>query len=222
MKRKEPLITENTYHIMNKSIAKYKIFNTDNDFTRMIKSLYFFSFNQSSIKFSQFLKSAKVEREGFIRSLKDKINGKNRLVKIIAYCIMPTHFHLILKQKRGKGISKYIGKISNSHAKFFNNKYNRQGRLWQDKFKNVLVDSDEQLLHLTRYIHLNPTTAGLVKDPGQWIYSSYNEYINNNPKIKICNFKNLIEINPKKYKKFVNARKDYQRKLAKIKNLIIE
>ena len=91
------------------------------------------------------------------------------------------------------------------------------------RFKSVLVSKDEQLLHLTRYIHLNPTSAGLVKYPEKWSFSSYNEYINNTEtQGKICKFDNLFSISPKEYKKFVSDRKLYQKEISRIKKLLIE
>ena len=76
---------------------------------------------------------------------------------------------------------------------------------------------------MTRYIHLNPVTAYLVEKPEEWKFSSYKEFISEvKEDKKLCNFKELMDINPKGYKKFVLSRKDYQRQLAKIKSLILE
>jgi len=98
-------------------------------------------------------------------------------VKIISYCIMPTHYHLLLEQVKDGGTEKFISKILNSYAKYFNLRHKRSGPLWSSRFKSVGVDDNEQLLHLTRYIHLNPTSAGYVSMPEDWQYSSYVEYI---------------------------------------------
>jgi len=136
---------------------------------------------------------------------------------------MPTHFHLILKQLKKGGISTFIGNVLNSYSRYFNTKHKRGGPLWEGKFKNVSVETDEQLLHLTRYIHLNPTSAGLVKKPEEWPYSSYLEYLGKIKKInRICSYEDLIDISPLSYKNFVESRILYQRELAKIKHLILE
>lgn len=84
----------------------------------------------------------------------------------------------------------------------------------------MLVGDDDQLLHLTRYIHLNPTSANLVKNPENWPYSSFNEYINSQK--GICNFEGLFIIIPNDYKNFVDNRKDYQKQLSVIKLLTID
>ncbi|MDD5258358.1 MAG: hypothetical protein PHD29_00100 [bacterium] len=83
------------------------------------------------------------------------------------------------------------------------------------------METDAQLLHLTRYIHLNPATANLVEHPNSWHSSSYQEFISYN-KPKICEFTELLEIDPETYKPFVEDRIDYQRKLAEIKALLLE
>jgi len=223
MKRKHPLETGDFHHIVNRSIAKYEIFNSESDYERILLMLPFFSFENNRLpKFSEFISSASVKNKGFEKAFSEKINEEDKLVQIIAYCIMPTHFHLVLKQLKDNGISNFVGIISNSYSHYFNNKNNRKGRLWQDKFKNVPVNSDEQLLHLTRYVHLNPVTAGLVENPKNWKYSSYHEYIQDDNGHFICEFKDLIDLAPKEYEEFVMARKEYQRELAKIKNIILE
>jgi putative transposase len=149
-------------------------------------------------------------------------NRENR-VQIIAYCFMPTHFHFILKQLEDDGISKFLNNTLNSYTRYFNTKYKRKGPLWQGRSKKILVDSDEQLLHLTRYIHLNPTTSYLVDKPEDWRHSSYNEYINNSEtKLKACKYDDILGINIKEYRNFVENTIDYQRDLKRIKDLILE
>jgi putative transposase len=154
-------------------------------------------------------------------AIKDR-GENNYYVDIIAYCLMPTHFHFILKENKEKGISKFVGNLSNSYSRYFNNKYNRKGPLWSGRFKRIEIESDQQIMHLTRYIHLNPTSAGLVKNPEQWKCSSYREFIEpekiENP---LCRYNQVLEIKPNQYKKFVTSRIDYQRELEIIKNNII-
>jgi len=217
--RKFPLVTGEFYHIFNKSIAEYKIFNKEGDFVRMKRLLFYYQWEENKIKFSKW-KNMK-EQNSFNNKLITEDNN-SRIVDIIAYCIMPTHIHLILKQLKSKGISIFMSLISNSYAKYFNLKYKRKGPLWEREFQNVLVSSDEQLLHLSRYIHLNPTTAFLTKNPYDWRFSSYKEFLEEEHEEKICNFKDVLDINPKSYKEFVEDRISYQRDLAKIKSLILE
>lgn len=220
MDRKSPLITGEVYHIFNKSIAGFKIFNNDSDGLRMVALLKYYQIKQPDVKFSYFMR---LNRKEGLRSLQRQNTDNSCAVAIIAYCVMPTHLHLILKQLEDRGISIFMNNILNSYSRFFNTKYNRKGPLWEGRFKNVLVRTDEQLLHLTRYIHLNPVTANLVDSPHLWHVSSYNEYLSNlNNEDKFCSYKDVIDMEPHTYKNFVLDRVAYQRELKEIKDLIFE
>lgn len=106
--------------------------------------------------------------------------------------------------------------LLDSYTRCFNTRYKRKGPLREGRSKSILVQTEEQLLHLTRYIHLNPTSGALVNEPHEWQYSSYNEFLNESTD-SICNFSKYLEIIPKSYRTFVEERKDYQRELALIK-----
>ena len=138
---------------------------------------------------------------------------------------MPTHVHLVLKQETENGISKFIAKVLDGYTKYFNAKYHRKGPLWEGHFSSVLVNTDDQLIHLSRYIHLNPASAGLVKKPQEWLFSSYGEYISENDSenhFNLCQYKNIISLSPREYKKFVQDRVSYQQELSKIKHILLE
>ena len=147
--------------------------------------------------------------------------AKNQIIQVIAYCLMPTHIHLVLKQISDNGITSFVNKLLNSYSRYFNLLHGRKGPLWESRFKSIHIDSDELLLHITRYNHLNPSSGGLVKKPEDWKYSSYNEYLNKT-NIKICEFNDLLNIDSKTYRKFVNDRISYQKEISKIKALILE
>jgi putative transposase len=144
-----------------------------------------------------------------------------KLVDVVCYCPMPTHLHLALKQLRDKGISDFMRRILDSYTRYFNIKHNRRGPLWEGRFRRVLVETDEQLLHLTRYIHLNPVTAYLVDKPEDWKWSSYQDYIFEKEE-GIYKYKDVLNIKPDSYKKFVEDRISYQRELAKLKHLMLD
>jgi len=221
MKRIKPLVTGEVYHIFSRSIADYKIFNSDGDYLRITNLLQYYQIKEPPTRFSFFLKLPNVQRLGFQKYFLLIAENQNKLVEIIAYCLMPNHLHLILKQLKDKGISLYMGKLLNSYSHYFNIKHQRKGPLWESKFKNVLVEDDDQLFHLTRYIHLNPVTSFLVERPQQWRYSSYSEYISKNRDQRIT-CADFLEINPLEYKKFVEDQISYQRELARIKKLILD
>ena len=164
-----------------------------------------------------------MQKEGFNNALNIISRDNEKLVQIIAFCFMPTHIHLILKQLRGDGISEYMRRTLDGYTRYFNTLRKRKGPLWEGKFKNVLVETDEQLLHLTRYIHLNPVAAGLIDKPEKWAHSSYKEYLGKvEDNSLMCQFGNILEIKPPIYRKFVNDQISYQKELAGIKSLLLE
>ena len=104
-------------------------------------------------------------------------------VSIICYCLLSNHFHLLVRQNTDKSVSSFMHRLTVSYSMYFNKRYNRVGHLFQGNFKAKLIDKDEYLLHLSRYIHLNPCRSsisplGLENYP----WSSYLEYINKNDK----------------------------------------
>ena len=101
------------------------------------------------------------------------IQGKQ---EVIAYCLMPNHFHLLLKETEDDRLKETMQGLQTSYAKAVNKRFQKTGHLFQDTYKKIRIESDEQLLHLTRYIHMNPVKAGLVPHPEDWPYSSYREY----------------------------------------------
>lgn len=216
--RKDTLRNDNIYHIYTRSIAKFVVFNDAEEFDRMYKLIDLYRFANFTYKFSNFRDLLPVHQKIIIDDLKVE---NDLLIEVVAYCLMPTHVHLILRQISDDGISKYMGRVLNGYSRYFNTKHGRIGPLWSGRFKNVLVLKDEQLVHLTRYVHLNPTSAGLIKNPDDWNYSSYHEYVEESES-SICNFKDVINVDPQSYRKFVNDRKGYQRDLSVIKSQMID
>ena len=216
-KNEESLVTGEVYHIFNKSIAEYMIFNDNHEFSRIREAIKYYRNEKAIAKLSQFIASKKKKLNW------ENFNKKDNLVNIVAYCIMPTHIHLALKQLKNGGISIFMSNVLNSYTRYFNTKHNRKGPLWESRFKRVLVDRDEQLIHLTRYIHLNPVTASLVNKPEDWHASSYREYLGRVPEEdKICDYSEILEINPEDYEEFTEERISYQKELARIKNLFLD
>jgi putative transposase len=208
---------------MNKSIAGFKIFNTPEDYQRMLRILEYFSVAGPLPKFSYFLGRSQEIGKTFESYLDQCFPKPKRLVKIIAYCLMPTHMHLILMPLQTQGIAQMMSNILNSYARYFNTRHKRQGRLWTGPFKNVPVETDEQLWHLTRYVHLNPVTAHLVDRSEDWPHSSYQEYIApSKAKRLICQYDDVLNIKPRRYRTFVEDQINYQRQLAEIKSLLLE
>ena len=219
--RRNPLVTGYVYHIFNKSIAKYVIFNNNGEFLRFLNVIRYYQHDKPGVEFSHFVRYLDSNKE-FI-NLGDVFKNKKKLVEIIAYCLMPTHFHLVLKQLIDGGVSIFMNNIQNSYTRYFNIKHRRMGPLWASRFKSVLASSDEHLLQLTRYVHLNPVEAKIVKKPQDWEMSSYKEYLlKNKSKAAICKFCDILQINPNSYKYLVEDEDSYREDLERLSDLFID
>lgn len=135
---------------------------------------------------------------------------------------MPNHFHFLIKQLKEGGITEFISKLSNSYTKYYNTKHTRVGPLLQGEFKAVLVESNEQFIHLSRYIHLNPIASLLVKNLKDFRWSSYEEYINNTH--GICAKEEILNSfkTPQDYEQFVLDQVSYAQSLERIKHHLID
>lgn len=145
-------------------------------------------------------------------------------MEIFAFCLMPNHFHLLLKQKEERGISKFMNIFQNSHVRYLNTKYDRKGPLFQSIFKAIRIETDEQFLHVVRYILLNPVTAYFIEieELINYPWSAFSEYFTDEPafvnKEEVLNFFKTKN----DFRKFVFDQVDYQRKLDRIKHLALE
>jgi len=98
-------------------------------------------------------------------------------LSIIAYCLMPNHYHFLIKQKADQPVSDWIKALFIGYVQAVNIEQNRSGTLFEGRAKNILIDKEEYLLQLVRYIHCNPLSAGIVPKLADWPYSNYHEWI---------------------------------------------
>lgn len=202
---------ESIYHVFNRGVEKRKIFNDDQDYNTFLYYLFIYSSPLRDVldKYPNL-------------PIRLQARNLNKEVEILSYCLMPNHFHFMILQHTKNGISKLLKQITNAHAQFFNKKYKRVGGLMQGRFKAVRILKNEHLIHVSRYIHLNPLSADLTKDLTSYKWSSYNEFITNTK--GLCK-KDLILSNfssKQEYKKFIQDQADYQKKLNEIKHFIID
>jgi len=114
------------------------------------------------------------DRKQFLKYLKEQTLRYG--IKIHAWCLMSNHYHLVVETPLGN-LSKTMQSLNTSYTVYFNHRHRKVGHLFQGRYKAVLVQADEYLHCLSRYIHLNPVRANIVKDPGEYRWSSYKSYI---------------------------------------------
>lgn len=156
------------FHIYNRGNNKEKIFFDDQDYRAFLFRLGL---------------SLGFEQEELSHELCSFPNSRIRIIKtnkvdfkLHVFSLIPNHFHLLIEQCNEVPISKLISKLCTSYAKYINLKYSRVGHVFQDKFKAVLIEGDSQLMWTSSYIHINAVKDGLVKNPTEYKWSSYNDY----------------------------------------------
>ena len=201
------------YHLCNKSIANYLIFRNEFLSSHFQIVLSYYNSICGKICLSKALKKPLLLPHFMIRK-------EENIFHVIAFCIMPDHYHLLIKVNHEMLISKYINDIQNSYSRYFNTLNKRKGPLWQNRFRAIRIEDDATLLHVQRYIHLNPTTAGLVNSPVEWKASSYRDYLINP---EILNINTEISMKSvKQLKKFTEDQIDYQKTIKGIRQKLLE
>jgi REP element-mobilizing transposase RayT len=165
--RKTKFVNNYFYHIFNRGTDKRDIFLDHNDISR---------FFQGMNEFNVINPIGSIYQNSF-NLLRSKASNDKKLVNFVCYCLNPNHYHFILEQIVDNGIEKFMQRLGTGYTKFFNHKHKRSGNLFQGKFKAVLIDSNEYLLHVSAYINLNDKVHQLRSLASK---SSWDEYIKNN------------------------------------------
>lgn len=164
------------YHAYNRGVEKRKIFLDKQDYTVFL--YYLKSYLSPPKKTPTAMTGLNPVRIRPIRTIFNQID-------LLAYCLMPNHFHLLLKQKPRDGMTKLLRRLCTCYSMYFNKKYHRVGSLFQGIYKAVLVDNENHLLHLSRYLHLNPVADRVepcqgykvCKKPADYPFSSYLDHL---------------------------------------------
>ncbi|KKQ76172.1 MAG: hypothetical protein US99_C0082G0004 [Candidatus Daviesbacteria bacterium GW2011_GWF2_38_6] len=222
--RKVILAKDQIYHIYNRGVARLPIFYARRDYLRFLSLTDYYRFINAPMSYSRFIKLAKEDRN---KILQDLMKEDKLLVELFVFCLMPNHYHFLMKQLTEKGISTFMSNLQNSYAKYLNIKNDRVGPLFQSMFKAVRIESDEQLIHVSRYIHLNPSTGYLVEPENllDYPWSSLEIYLKD--EFRDGNFvqtKFILDYfkNKQDYHRFILDQADYQRELANIKHITLE
>src|SRR3989338_11687230 len=197
------------YHLYNRGNDKRKIFLTNNDYQRFICLLY-------AANTSEPIHLSDLPR--WSKQVWEQDRGKT-LIDIGAYCLMPNHFHLLVREKKEGGISSFMQKLLTSHSSYFNLKHGRTGKLFEGYFKATHVDNDPYLEYLYAYVHLNPVK---ISNPDGWPskiipninraktflnnypYSSYQDYLGHQRQEKII-------LNPNAFPDYFSREVDFKK-----------
>ena len=243
MPTKRPqLVNNEIYHIIIRGVGDSLVFKDRNDYYRGIFSIYEFN-NTKSIsikdrrKARTHFKKSRGLSSGF--SVVVEEDKRKRLVDILAFCFMPNHIHLLLRQRKDNGITDFMRKVGTGYASYFNKKYNRKGHLFQGRFQSVHIKDDKQLRVIFAYIHINPTSIMEpkwkeigIKNPEQVIkfleqeykWSSYPDYIEkkNFPSVTERNFMLKIMGQKQGCKEFVEDWIKYKREIKEFPEFALE
>lgn len=157
------------YHIYNRGINKQDIFLDKRDYSTFLFYMKLYLDDPEKVREIDPQKKQSIVRKSFFEE-----------INLLAYCLMPNHFHLMIKQNGERSISEFMRSLTINYSMYFNNRYKRVGPLFQGRFKAVLVKDDDYLIHLSRYIHMNPLGLGkdqILSSLGEYEYSSYADFL---------------------------------------------
>ncbi len=188
----------NFYHVYNRGVEKRKIFQQERDYKRFILGMRVFN----DTNFSGSIRDEVLSQKSNFWNSRSSTSGKDgELVEVVAYCLNPNHYHLLLKEVSENGLAKYIQKLSTGYTNYFNKKYERSGALFQGKYKKAKISSNEQLLFLSAYVNANHYIHSNGR-LGEWDYCSLPDYMGERDG-NLCFKYDVLE-------QFNNSKKDYE------------
>lgn len=219
-------VKDGYYHIYNRGVEKRKIFMDKQDYLVCLSYLKTYLMPKDVKNLQAIIADPKIkwgEKDKILKLL--RMNNFSQKLDLLAYCLMPNHFHFLVKQTDEAVIDNFMNSLFTRYSMYFNRKYHRVGRLFQGVYKAVLVNTDEQLLHLSRYIHRNPVSILQGDALQKYPYSSYGAYL------KLSNFEwvksemILSRFSPSQfnsYKSFVEDKSFDEQMNEQIGSLIID
>lgn len=172
-------VSDSYYHIYNRGVEKRNIFQNPQDYSVFLSYLKTYLLPKDEITLRSVIadksRSYK-EKDQALKAL--RLNNFSDSIRLVSYCLMPNHFHFLVKQTEAMTIDRFMQSFCTRYTLYFNRKYRRVGGLFQGLYKAVRITTDEQLLHLSRYIHRNP--IALASQGGtlrSYSYSSYIQYL---------------------------------------------
>lgn len=214
------------YHVYNRGNHKQEIFMDENDYKRflflILATQFPFSVNNTGSLVNNFFSSLSLFGHlpaGQAGSISKKVilpfldkKDEERTVDLVAFSLMPNHFHLILSEKQPGGIKRYMQKLGNAYTKYFNTRYKTKGHLFEGRYSRVHMSDNTQLLHTSAYIHRNARELSEWQNKeSEYPWSSYQDYLQKNrwngllsqeiilgQFTELQSYKNFVETSPTK------------------------
>ena len=234
--RKEQFVNNEIYHVVLRGIDDNLIFKDADDYYRGIFSIY--EFNTTKPIEIRERRKIRLQLKKTSGSPSSAIDERDRLVEIWSFCLMPNHIHLLLKQIKDEGITKFMRKVGTGYAKYFNKRYNRKGYFFQNRFRSVHIGDDNQLRIVFTYIHTNPISLVEpkwkeigIKEPGRVIeflenykWSSYQDYLDKKNFPSVTDRDLLLNImgTPQLCKEFVDFWVKYKGEVRELPKIALE
>lgn len=237
--RKIQFINREIYHIIIRTTNEINLFRDKKDYLRMIHDLFEFNDRHSvlsTFRMKYYQNKFNTTKQDFVVSIREKRERK-LLVEILAFCLMPNHIHLLIKQLEKNSISKFMQKLG-GYALYYNKRYKRKGHLFQDKFQAVHIKNNGQLKTVFVYIHTNPAAIiypgwkekGIknVKRAIRYIenyrWSSYPDYVGNKNFPSLTNREFLLKTmrGVKGLRNFVNDWLKFKKSISNYPQILLE
>jgi putative transposase len=219
------------YHIYNRGVDRRRIFDSFDDYNRFVQSAYLFN--------DEKFVSTRDPLDKVVLLSGSEVFGRDQVphVGIKAFSLMPNHYHFFMRQNRDHGISRYFHKLNKGYSRYYNNKNNRSGALFEGSFKIKHIDSDAYFEHIAAYIHLNPLElygvpwrTGVVEDwekskelLSKYMWSSHPAYLSGNqdfPLVDLDFFKNMYR-NPSDYLDYLKQWSTREMPVSLLKHLAV-
>ncbi|MBI2588898.1 transposase [Candidatus Saccharibacteria bacterium] len=192
-------VAESYYHVYNRGVYKQNIFTQERDYTAFLS-----------------LPKRHLSREPAQDHTRRPLPHLRNDVELLAYCLMPSHFHLLIYNKKESGLTDLMRSMMTAYSRYFNKTHKRKGALFESSYKASLIDNEAYLWHISRYIHLNPQDLGskYISYP----YSSYAYYMGNK-KAEWINPERILKMHGDELSDYASFVKDYESMRAELQQL---
>ncbi|MFZ1458646.1 MAG: transposase [Candidatus Saccharimonadales bacterium] len=186
-------VEDGYYHVYNRGVSKSRIFHDTQDYQKFLELL------------ERYLSHEAAKKPNGVKYVSYADD-----VSLLAYCLMPNHFHLLLQQKSKNGMANLMKSVCVAYSMYFNKKYGHVGTVLQQRYRAVRMTNDAQFTHISRYIHMNP------KDYEAWRWSSLG-YYTGEKRLAWVYTDRLPEVGD--YRAFLNEYRDRRDELAALKDI---